>query len=71
MRYSAFVVANVTGALLWASGLLVIGHVAYSVPAVRYAAYAVAAVSSVTFTVVPFVVRRRAAARSGEAVGTR
>jgi membrane-associated protein len=64
MRYSGFLLANVTGALLWAAGLVLLGHVAYSVPWVRYAAYAVAAVSVVAFTVTPLVARRRARRRA-------
>lgn len=60
MRYGTFVVANVTGALLWATGLVLVGHVAYSVPWVRYAAYAIAAVSVAVFTIGPLLARRRA-----------
>ncbi|HET8616628.1 MAG TPA: DedA family protein [Actinomycetales bacterium] len=59
MRYPSFLAANVAGALLWATGLVVLGHVAYSVPWVRHAAYAVAALSVLTFAVGPFVARRR------------
>jgi membrane-associated protein len=63
MRYGAFLTANVTGALLWATGLVLIGHVAYSVPWVRFAAYAVAAASVLAFVIGPLVARRRAARR--------
>lgn len=63
MRYAVFLVANVSGALLWATGLVVVGHIAYSVPWVRYAAYAIAVVSVLTFTITPLVARRRAARR--------
>ena len=64
MRYAAFLSANVVGALLWATGLVVLGHIAYSVPSVRYAAYVVAAVS-VAASVLGSVLghRRTAAAR--------
>jgi membrane-associated protein len=65
MHYARFVVANVTGALLWATGLVLIGHVAYSVPWVRYAAYAIAALSVVAFTIGPLVARRRSTRRPG------
>lgn len=61
MSYGSFLVANVTGALLWAAGLVVIGHLAYSVPWVRYTAYGVAAFSVVVFVVGSLVARRRAA----------
>lgn len=59
MRYGSFAVANVAGALLWATGLVLLGHVAYSVPWVRYAAYGVAGVSVLTFALGPLVARRR------------
>jgi membrane-associated protein len=67
MRYGTFLVANVAGALLWATGLVVIGHVAYSVPWVRYGAYGIALVSIATFVVAPLVARRRASARAPRA----
>jgi membrane-associated protein len=60
MPYPRFFAANVTGALLWGAGLIVLGYVAYSVPGVRYAAYAVAA-ASVVISVVAMVVGRRRA----------
>lgn len=63
MHYARFLVANVTGALLWASGLVLIGHVAYSVPWVRHAAYAIAATSVAVFIIGPLVGRRRSARR--------
>ena len=56
------------GALLWAVGLVVLGHWAYSVPWLRYAAYVVAGVavlSSVVGSVLGHrVARRRAASES-------
>lgn len=65
MRYAAFLVANMTGALLWATGLVLLGHVAYSVPWLRYAAYAIAALSVALAIVGPLVIRRRRARRLG------
>lgn len=59
MPYPRFLAANVVGALLWGSGLIVLGYVANSVPWVRYAAYSVAALSIVASVVGPLVVRRR------------
>lgn len=47
MPYRKFLVANVVGALVWAAGLVTLGHLAYSVPWLRAAAYAVAAVAVV------------------------
>ena len=43
MPYRRFLSANVVGALLWAVGLTVLGHLAASQPALRHASYAVAA----------------------------
>ena len=45
MSYPRFGSANAVGALLWAVGLVVLGHWAYSVPWLRYAAYVVAGVA--------------------------
>jgi len=60
MRYPLFLSANVVGALLWGTGLVVLGHVAYTVPWVRYAAYAVAVVSIVASLLGTVVAHRRA-----------
>ena len=65
MPYPRFFAANVVGALLWGSGLVVLGYVAHSVPWVRYAAYAVAGVSVLASLVGPVVARRRARATRG------
>lgn len=59
MPYGRFLSANVVGALLWGTGLVLLGHVAYSVPWVRYAAYAVAGVSVAASLVGPLLARRR------------
>jgi len=45
MPYRRFLAANVVGALFWGAGLVTIGHLAYSVPWVKTAAYVVAAVA--------------------------
>lgn len=47
MPYRKFLVANVAGALCWGAGLVTLGHLAHSVPWLRTAAYAVAAVAVV------------------------
>lgn len=52
MSYARFASANAVGALLWAVGLVVLGHWAYSIPWLRYAAYAVAGVAVLTSLVV-------------------
>ena len=42
MPYRRFLPANIVGALAWAVGLTVIGHLAAATPALRFTAYAVA-----------------------------
>jgi len=64
MPYPRFLAANVVGALLWGSGLIVLGYVAHTVPWVRYAAYAVAGVSVLASLVGPVLARRRAHRRT-------
>lgn len=64
MPYPRFLAANVVGALLWGSGLIVLGYVAHTVPWVRYAAYAVAGVSVLASLVGPVLARRRARRRT-------
>lgn len=53
MPYRRFLAANVIGALTWGAGLVVLGHVAASVPAVRTAAYVVAGTAVAASLVVP------------------
>ncbi len=59
MPYPRFLAANVVGALLWGSGLIVLGYVAHSVSWVRHAAYAVAAVSVLATIAMGVAGRRR------------
>ncbi|GLY27111.1 hypothetical protein Kisp02_04760 [Kineosporia sp. NBRC 101731] len=58
MPYPKFLLANVLGALIWGSGMILIGYAAHHVPWVKWAAYVVAAVA-ITATVVALVVDRR------------
>ena len=65
MGYGRFLSANVIGALMWAVGLTVLGHVAASEPWVKSASYAVAGVfitGSLVVGVVGYVRARRAPA---------
>lgn len=65
MPYPAFLSANVVGALGWAAGLPILGHIAASVPWVRTLSYAVAAAfvgGSLIAGVVGWVRSRRATA---------
>lgn len=64
MSYPRFVSANLVGALLWGTGLVLLGHVSASVPWVRNAAYAVAGVSVLLSLVVPATARLRARRRA-------
>jgi membrane-associated protein len=64
MAYGRFLTANVVGALCWAVGLTVLGHLAASEPALRHASYVVAALfvgGSLVAGVVGWVRRRRLA----------
>ncbi|MCD5354179.1 DedA family protein [Kineosporia mesophila] len=58
MPYPKFLLANVLGALIWGSGMILLGYAAHNVPWVKWAAYVVAAVA-ITATVVTLVVDRR------------
>ena len=62
MPYGRFLSANVVGALAWAVGLTVLGHLAASEPALQHASYVVAGVfvvGSVVVGVVGWLRRRR------------
>jgi membrane-associated protein len=70
MPYPRFLAANVTGALVWGSGLVVLGRLAHSHPAIKWAAYGVAGVAILGSLLVPLIswVRNsRARARSQSA----
>jgi membrane-associated protein len=65
MPYPRFLAANVTGALIWGSGLVLLGRLAAHHPAVKWLAYGVAAVAillSIVAPLVQFVRQRRRAA---------
>jgi membrane-associated protein len=55
MSYPRFLSANLVGAACWGSGLVVLGYVGHSVPAVKWAAYVVAGLAILTSVVVPVV----------------
>ncbi len=57
MPYRRFLTANLVGAVLWGSGLIGLGHLAHSVPWVRYAAYTVAGVSIAASVLGPTLAR--------------
>ncbi|MGL5857538.1 MAG: DedA family protein [Angustibacter sp.] len=59
MRYPVFLSANIVGALLWGSGLVLLGHLAASVPGIRHAAYAIAAVVVAVSLLVAVIAQRR------------
>jgi membrane-associated protein len=66
MGYARFLSANVVGALAWAVGLPVLGHLAASDPWVRHTSYAVAALfigGSIVAGVVGYLRGRRTTAR--------
>jgi membrane-associated protein len=65
MPYLRFLSANVVGALAWAVGLTVLGHLAASEPALKHASYAIAGAFIAASLVVGVVgwLRRREASR--------
>lgn len=69
MSYPRFASANLTGALVWGAGLIVLGHVAYEIEWVRNLAYVIAGVAVLASFIVPVVARlrsRRAQSPSSE-----
>jgi membrane-associated protein len=66
MSYPRFFTANVAGALIWGSGLVLLGRLAYGYPVVRWAAYAVAGVAILASILLPLIswARRRRAPQS-------
>jgi membrane-associated protein len=55
MPYPRFLAANVAGALIWGSGLVVLGRLAHGHPAIKWAAYAVAGVAILMSLLLPLV----------------
>lgn len=66
MPYPVFLAANVAGALIWGSGMIVLGHVAYEIAWVKWAAYVVAGIA-ITATLGSLLVDRF---RSGQSAST-
>jgi membrane-associated protein len=62
MPYAAFLTANLAGALVWGSGLVLLGYRAHATPWLRHAAYAVAAVAILGSVVGTVLLHRRARA---------
>jgi len=67
MPYPRFLAANVTGALIWGAGLVLLGRVAHEHPAVKWAAYAVAGLAILASVLLPVLgwARNRAGRRTG------
>ena len=66
MPYRRFLSANLAGAGVWGSGLILLGYLGHSVPWVKWTAYAVAGAAVATSLVVPLVgLLRRRRDRSG------
>jgi len=68
MPYRRFLSANLVGAGLWGSGLVLLGYVGHSVPWVKWAAYVVAGIAILTSIVAPLVGWARSRRPVGEAV---
>lgn len=66
MPYRRFLSANVTGAVVWGAGLVALGYVAHSVPAVRWVAYTVAGLSVLASVIAPVVGRLRSRRRAAQ-----
>lgn len=59
MAYPGFLLANLAGALVWGSGLVLLGFAAHGTPWLRHAAYGVAAVAILASVVGTVLVHRR------------
>jgi membrane-associated protein len=59
MPYAAFASANLVGAIVWGSGLVLLGYLAHGTPWLRHAAYVVAAVAIAGSVVASVLVHRR------------
>jgi membrane-associated protein len=59
MPYAAFVTANLAGALVWGSGLVLLGFTAHGTPWLRHAAYGVAAVAILASLIGTIALHRR------------
>jgi membrane-associated protein len=59
MPYPRFLAANAVGALVWGSGLVLLGWVAHANPAVKWVAYAVAGTAILLSLLMPLVTWRR------------
>jgi len=55
MPYRKFLAANVTGALIWGAGLVLLGRLAHGHPAIKWAAYAVAGIAILGSLLVPLL----------------
>ena len=63
MPYPGFLSANLVGAVVWGSGLVLLGFVAHGTPWLRHAAYIVAGVAIAASVVGTVLVHRRTRAR--------
>jgi membrane-associated protein len=59
MSYAGFLAANLVGALVWGSGLVLLGYAAHGTPWLRHAAYIVAAVAIAGSVVGTVLLHRR------------
>jgi membrane-associated protein len=62
MPYPRFLAANVTGALIWGSGLVLLGRLASHSPAVKWVAYGIAALAILLSLLLPLLQWKRAQA---------
>jgi len=65
MPYPRFLAANVAGALIWGSGLVVLGRLAHGHPAIKWAAYAVAGVAILGSLLLPLISWLRSRSQRG------